>query len=177
MKTNLLAGFTTLITLGLGVGVASAADLPGLDDTYLGADLGFASIDSNAGTADLMDAKLRGGAFVYEDLLSLEGRIGLGINDDRLDAGADVEINHLYGVYGVAHYPVLDSADVYGLLGYSGLEAGVAGVDETYSGVSYGAGATVDVIENIEGYAEFTRYFDDQDVTVDSLSIGAKYNF
>lgn len=175
MKHSALYSAAALVALGIGT--ATAAELPGLDDTYVGADLGFSSVDSDAGSADLMDAKARAGAFVYEDVLALEGRVGLGLDDDRLDVGADVEINHLYGVYALAHYSVLDQASVYGLVGYSELEAGVNDTDASYSGLSYGAGATLDVLDNIEAYAEYTRYLDDRDVTIDALSLGAKYNF
>ncbi|WP_303906873.1 porin family protein [Thiohalomonas denitrificans] len=127
---------------------------------------------------------------------ALEGRLGTGLSDDSktyYESGYVVdlsfEVDSIIGVYGVGHLPVNDVFSVYGLAGYSRVDATVeatatdgfstASISESgdESGFSLGVGAEVNVGPNAALTLEYVSYLDESDFTVDALSAGLNFRF
>ena len=120
----------------------------------------------------------RYGHFV-SDYVAIEGRIGFGLQDDTVDAGAfdiDIEVDSLYGVYGVFHTSSSSDTNFYGVLGFTRgeLEGSAFGltVSEDDSGLSYGFGV------NIKWFnIEYMHYLDDDDWDATAISLGFTTEF
>ncbi|MCP4765389.1 MAG: porin family protein [Gammaproteobacteria bacterium] len=113
------------------------------------------------------------------DNISIEGRLGFGLEDDDIEVGPekiDIEIDKLYGIYGVLHSSGSNDTNVYGVVGYSKieLEATFLGVkfDGDDGGVSYGIGA------NYHGFnLEYMSYIREDDGDLSAISLGYRHMF
>jgi len=120
----------------------------------------------------------RYGQFV-SDNVAIEGRLGIGLQDDSIDVlgvDVDLEIDHLLGVYGVFHATSNSDTSVYGVLGFTQGELSVDVLGETFtdddSGLSYGFGV------NIQSFnIEYMMYLDEDDYEVSAISLGYIANF
>ena len=96
-----------------------------------------------------------------------------------MDAGAfdiDIEVDSLYGVYGVFHTSSSSDTNFYGVLGFTRgeLEGSAFGltVSEDDSGLSYGFGV------NIKWFnIEYMHYLDDDDWDATAISLGFTSEF
>jgi len=123
------------------------------------------------------------------DNFSIEGRLGIGLQDDTVNIGgiADVklEIDSVIGVYGVGHVNLNESSSIYGLLGLSRVEgtislpdfpsAGSESDDET--GLSFGVGADIGIGNNVALNIEYVQYLNKSDFDVSALAFGVKFGF
>ena len=108
------------------------------------------------------------------DNFAIEGRLGFGLQDDTIDVGPfdlDLEVNSLFGVYGVLQSSPSNGISVYGILGFSRveLEATALGVSvsDDDTGLSYGFGL------NLKGFnVEYMSYLDEDDYQISALSLG-----
>lgn len=139
--------------------------------TYAGVQYAIVEIDFD-GIGDVEPTALIGklGYFI-NDNIAIEGRLGTGLQDDDL-LGVDVEIDSIFGIYGVFHTSGESDTRFYGILGYTDAEAefdgpgGSAEGDE--SDISYGFGVNIGKV-NIE----YIIYIDDEDDTdATAISIG-----
>lgn len=120
----------------------------------------------------------RYGHFI-NDNVAIEGRIGFGLQDDTVDAGAfdiDIEVDSLYGIYGVFHTSSNSDTNFYGVLGFTKgeIEGSAFGltVSEDDSGLSYGFGV------NIKWFSiEYMSYLDDDDWDATAISLGFTTEF
>jgi outer membrane immunogenic protein len=111
--------------------------------------------------------------------VSIEGRLGFGLQDDEIDVGpfdVEIEVDKFYGVYGVFHTSGSEDTDVYGVLGFikGELESTVFGetFDGDDSGLSYGIGA------NFRGFnIEYMSYLDEDEFDVTAISLGYRRIF
>ncbi len=143
----------------------------------------------------------RAGSYIDENI-SLEARFGLGISDDTLSAsGTDpdlgnysaslgFEINTLLGAYLQANSELPGNLSVYGLLGFSRINATVTGTisssvygtanasaDDTETGLSYGGGVNVAIAPNTALSIEYMSYLDKSDFDVTSFNLGIMYKY
>lgn len=54
---------------------------------------------------------------------ALEGRLGLGLQDDDLVTNRSVEIDGLLGIYGAGHFNLSGTSSIYGLIGFTRVKA------------------------------------------------------
>ena len=85
--------------------------------------------------------------------------------------GADLD--HLAGAYAKGIIPVAPNFRLYGLAGFSEVEIS----DNRESGLSYGAGAEMDIANNVSIGADYMRYLDESAYDFDAASVGLRYRF
>ena len=148
-------------------------------DTYGGLQYALVTYDED-GIDEVEPTALVGrfGKFVSENV-AIEGRLGFGLSDDSVDVGpfdVDVEVEYLFGFYGVFHTNSNSDTSVYGVLGFTQgeLEGSAMGitVSEDDSGLSYGFGI------NIKSFTiEYMSYIDEDDYDVTAISLGFATEF
>ena len=171
-KPNLsqLTFATALATLALLVfsTFAPKADAGG----YMGAS--YSQIDLD-GLTDHTGITVHGG-YNFNEVIAIEGRYLVNSSDENYH-GANVEIDHLYGIYLIGTLPVTDSIGVYAVFGHSEGEitASYYGYSESADdgSSSVGFGVKYDIVEAWTITAEYMEAFDD----VDQVSVGLKLNF
>lgn len=145
----------------------------------------------------------------FNERLSLEGDLATGIDDGEFDynvdedefnlddnddgdfndiiaASGDIGLNYLLGVYGKASFPLTDSLEVHGRLGYayvdldatvvtpSGVELGT--VEDSEDGASIGGGLTYSLSERWSLRGDATYYaFDNTDTFGAGVTLGYKF--
>ncbi len=174
-----------LLVLGLSAFSVSAEEKEefyvGLDAYYLLNSLG----NSATGKAefDLAGAGFRAGMYI-EPQLGLELYAAQGVNEAE-DIGIDINVESIAGILGRFESPEAENGGkLYILLGYgmSELEmkrsASSLADRELYHGFVYGGGAEFRLGEtnsfiNIQGL----RYYDEDDISLDGVSLGLRYGF
>jgi len=166
--------------------VASASAIAdNTNKTYFGAQYAIGTY-SEDGFDDVNPTALVGRFGKYfNDNFALEGRLGIGIQDDSINIfGTDVtlEIDTILGIYGIGHFNLNETSSVYGLLGLTRAEATVSASgfgsdsdDET--GLSFGVGADIGVSETVALNIEYTQYLNKSDFDFSALSFGAVFSF
>lgn len=143
-------------------------------DTYGGVQYSLVTYDEE-GFDDVEPVALVGkfGRFI-NDSVAVEGRIGIGIQDDEVEVlgfDVDVDVETLFGVYGVFHSDTRKDAVFYGVIGITRgeLELSFFGFEESgdESGLSYGFGANFGHF-NIE----YMSYLDEDDFEATAIGIG-----
>ncbi|XUO83482.1 porin family protein [Halomonas sp. KM007] len=169
MKTSVLSLASAALLVGAGTFAASAQAQQSFQypQGYVGGDAMFWSLDPDRGSSrDDVGLRLRGGA-QFNEFFALEGHLGTGGSD------GNVELDYLAGVYAKGILPVSPDVRLYGL-------AGVTEVDfdrDRESGFSYGAGAEVDIADNLALGADYMRYLDESAYDFDAASVGLRYRF
>jgi outer membrane immunogenic protein len=142
---------------------------------YGGLQYAFVNIDLG-GIGDVDPTALVGKlGYFFNDNIAIEGRLGTGLQDDDI-LGVDVEINSLFGVYGVFQTSSSSETTFYGVLGYTDVEAEFSGpggsAEGDESSFSFGFGA------NIKGFnIEYMSYIDEDDTEATAVSIGYVIRF
>lgn len=129
----------------------------------------------------------------FNQYVSIEGRLGIGLSDDTVTASdgvttasASVEVDTLIGLYGVGRLPLGKSSSVYGLVGFTQVDAtastattgfGSASVSDDESDLSYGVGADIGIRYNLWVNVEYVQYLDKSDVEVSAIAIGMRFGF
>ena len=119
------------------------------------------------------------------DSFSIEGRLGIGLSDDTrniLGIDGTLEIDNLYGVYGVGHVSVSDRSSVYGLICYTRAEATVSapGFDsssKSETSISYGRGAKFGFSKSASLNVEYIQYLSKSDFDLNAILVGATFEF
>ena len=146
-------------------------------DSYFGLQYALVTYDED-GFPDAQPTALvlRYGQFVNNSI-SVEGRLGIGLQDDTvnfLNTDVDIEVDSVFGVYGLFHAGSSDNVALYGVLGFTKgkLTASIPGdsISESDSGLSFGVGVDIQSF-NIE----YMLYLDEDFYSVSALSLG--YNF
>lgn len=134
---------------------------------YLGGDAMFWQLDRDNGPdRDSVGLRLRGGVQL-NDYLALEGHLGGGGSD----GGA--ELDYLVGGYAKGILPLADEVRLYGLAGFTEVDFDI----DRASGFSYGAGAEVDLTQQLSLGADYVRYLDKSRYNFDAASVGLRYRF
>ena len=171
-RTALLAA--TLIT-------SSAAIAEG---TYIGAGYHIGTYDeSGFPKANPDGIKLEVGKYIAENV-AIEGHLLFGAGSDTVTfLGTDVELKlkNALSVFIKGDLPLSESANVYGLLGFTKgkLEASALGttVSENDSGLSYGIGAEAGFGSNIYFSGEYIFYISESDYDYTGFNIGLHKKF
>jgi len=189
-----------LLSLTWIINTASASE----EDNYFG--IQYSSVtyeDTSLGeTLEFKPGALvaRMGTFV-NDYLAIDGRLGFGLSDDSasmsgtapplgdFSASFGYDIKNLFGIYALGNFPLTSRLDIYGLIGYSSIDAGVK-VDltsgsfggsvaggETENGLSYGFGARIGIGNNASLNLEYMSYLDKDEFVVESLNAGVLFNY
>ena len=156
-------------------------------DGFVGAQYAMATYsESGVPDFDVSALVIRGGYF-FNKYFSLEGRLGFGIGDDTQNVfGIDInlELDNMYGIYGVGHIPLNQTVDLYGVIGFTNAEASAEAVGipgATASGdesdLSFGIGADFLVSKNISLNLEYMAYLSKDVFDLSALGFGINYNF
>ncbi|MCP1727417.1 opacity protein-like surface antigen [Natronospira proteinivora] len=122
----------------------------------------------------------------FANQVAIEGRLGLGLSDDtvRIDdfglaVDVDMELDRLFGVYAVGHFPLGQSASIYGLFGFTDAKATFStngfSDSDTDSGFSYGFGVDIYSSDQFGLNIEYTQYLDESGYDLSALSLGVKF--
>lgn len=160
---------------------ATAAEL----DFYAGG--GVAVLDADALSYNAVYGRF--GAFFNENI-SAEARLGLGIGDDTA-GGIKSELDNYYGVYVRGGLPVTEVFYPYAILGFTKGKVSFSYPSEEYLGgtipggsgsnsesdLSYGIGADFKITETLKINAEYISYFDKDAAELAGFSVGVAYSF
>lgn len=162
-----------------GLVVASA----GLSaEPYLGANLAMLDV----GEADLKAVYLRGG-FAFNENISAEVRLGMGVGDDTYNAGPfdyKTELENAVGAYLRGGIAISDAFAPYVVIGYTRAETkesyrGFVSGSDSYSenDLSYGVGADLAINKGLKINFEFMQYLNKDDFEADGSAIGVAKHF
>lgn len=130
--------------------------------------------------------------YYFRPGFSVEGRLGVGLEDDTQflkefglnGLNAKFELDSILGVYGTAHFNLLDAVSLYGLLGVTRVEATAsvpgfpeAGSTDEKSGFSYGFGADFSATKSLLVNIEYMRYLEKTNYDLDVLGAGVSFLF
>lgn len=143
----------------------------------------------------------RMGSFINR-YLAIEARFGFGLSDDAITTSGNstllgaysgnigYDIKNLFAVYAVGNLSVTDRFDLYGLLGYSSVDADISfglttakyGVsslsgNDTENGLSYGFGAAIEIMKNRSLNIEYISYLDKDEFTLGGVNLGVLFNY
>jgi hypothetical protein len=116
---------------------------------------------------------------------SLEGRLGIGLQDDTVNVfGVDVtmELDSLIGVYGLGHINITETSSVYGLIGFTQAEAtlsapGFGSESDDESDLSLGIGADIGIGNAASVNIEYAQYLSKSDFDFTAISFGVNFYF
>ena len=167
------------LLIGIVFLVGSPVYAAGQGTNYAGVQYAVVTYDEE-GIDDVEPTALVGriGHFV-NDNVAIEGRIGVGLQDDEVEVDlgifgtvdVEVEVEHLFGIYAAIHSSSSSDISVYGIIGYTQgeLEASAGGFDasEDDSGLSYGLGLNI-----YKFNIEYMSYLDEDEFEVTAISLG-----
>ena len=139
--------------------------------------------DNTTSSADPKALQFKFGSWINKDeTLGGELRLGLGIDEDDLGRGTDVEIDRYYGAYFRGQFPNTLPVRPYGLIGLTRMETtenfpGGGSTGENYSGLSIGLGADVSLTDVVFVSVEYMRAVDSGGDEVTNLSLGLNGRF
>lgn len=171
------------VTLALAISVTSMTTVAdNTDKSYARVQYAAASYDvDNLGEAN--PTVLVGGFGKYfGSIFALEGRLGLGLEDDTIATNRSVVIDNLLGIYGVGHFNLGETSSLYGLIGYTRATvtnsvAGFQAASIYDSGLSLGAGADIGISKNVALNVEYIQYLDSSTYNFSAISLGAVFSF
>lgn len=164
---NKTAMFKTL----LAASIVSASCAASAADMYAGG--GVAVLEADELTFNAVYGRF--GAFFNENI-SAEARLGLGVGDDTLD-GAKHELDNYYGAYVRGGIPAGETFYPYAILGYTkGKVSAAGGGSVSDSDLSYGVGADFKITETLKINAEYLTYID-KDAELTGFSAGVAFSF
>lgn len=108
---------------------------------------------------------------------AVEGRLGLGIDDD-----AGVDLDHFFGIYARGILPLADIFSIYGLVGFtagkvSGTRPGGGSFSDSDTDVSYGFGADLSIGRGLAINFEWAKLFEGSGYEVEATSVGIVYRY
>ncbi|HRH21177.1 MAG TPA: porin family protein [Brevundimonas sp.] len=156
--------FTTVVAVAATIAVPAAAQSLTSPSWY--GSVGYSNLSSDDTDVSLDALTGRVGAR-FSPYFGAEGELSVGLGDETLVPGVDVQLNHDAAVYGVASYPIAQNIEVFGRLGYGTTEMEASGLGTTATEHSdswnYGVGANY-LFDGVNGVrADYTRrdYQDD----------------
>ncbi|EKF75869.1 hypothetical protein A11A3_00205 [Alcanivorax hongdengensis A-11-3] len=152
---------------------------------------GFAGLDfvssnvepDDGGSADPSALQFKFGSWINRDeTLGGEVRLGLGVGDDHLRSGVDVEIDRSYGAYFRGQFPNTLPVRPYGLIGITRVEttqdyAGGGSKGENYNDLSLGLGADITLTNQVFVSVEYMRVVDHGGDQISNLAVGLNGRF
>jgi len=145
----------------------------GYSYTTADASVGIISADDNLNTLALI------AGYKVNEYIAVEGRYSMSNTGNMF---SDFDTNYdTWAVYAKPMYPVTEELDVYALVGYAKSDF----IDND-GGFSYGAGASYEVLENVEFFVDYTVLADntiavvtgnDVDMKISAWTAGVNYKF
>lgn len=185
MKIHLVLALTGSLMASPALSAQAGSPYAGLQlSTFTYDEKGFEELEPTGGTLQL--------GYRVSGAFSVEGRLGTGLDDGEIEmtyegvpVDVSFELDSLMGVYGLGHLPISDTSSVYGLIGWTRVEATTTASaggytvsdDGTESGLSYGIGAEVGLNDRAALRLEYTSYLDEDDFTFTGISVGARVSF
>jgi opacity protein-like surface antigen len=145
-------------------------------DWYVGGQ--YSQVEYSESSADL-DFTTVGVIAGYElnNAVAIEARYGQGQGDDDI-AGTNIEVDSVYGLYGVFSLPNETNLEPYVVLGYTEGKLKAKGFgSDSENDFSYGAGVSFKLAESLTIRAEYMRLLSGDDYDFDALSASLVYNF
>ena len=122
--------------------------------------------------------------YEFADNFGLEIQYGVGIDDDKNSLDQKIEVDAQGAAFlRISSGSAYNNVRLYLLAGYSQTELSVDGADPAdankYDGFAWGLGAEefLQSIPNLAFVAEYYRYYNRQEVTIDAISLGFRYKF
>lgn len=166
---------TAMFKTLLAASIVSASFSASAAELYAGGS--FAVLDSEDVTLNAIYGRF--GASFNENI-SAEARLGLGVGDDDL-YGAKAELDNFYGVYVRGGIPAGEFFYPYAVLGFTKGKASLSAegfsISESESDLSYGVGADFKVSESLKVNAEYVSYLDKDELELNGFSIGVSFSF
>lgn len=158
------------------------AEAPSLVSAYyVGASVAKANVDGQNNNVIVKNAhplavvgKL---GYNFSENIAAEGRAGIGVKKDAVNALATSEIKQILGVYLKPNIDVIDNVNLFGLLGYTNVKQGINNDTLTTNGLSYGAGIGYQLTDSWEIVADAVYYGKKDTESIDAYSFGLNYNF
>lgn len=121
----------------------------------------------------------------FNEILSAEFRLGLGIGDDSIGfmgRDVDVDLKNMFGAYVRAGLPVTDVFYPYAVIGYTRGEveyslSGFGSDSDAESDVSFGVGSDFSLGQQMTINVEYMNYLDKNGVEIDGFSVGFAKSF
>ncbi|MBB3045792.1 hypothetical protein FHR99_000028 [Litorivivens lipolytica] len=137
----------------------------------------YGLVETEVGSVDFDTPTLNlafGGKF--NPNFALEGRLGFGVDDDT-ENGVEVEIDNFMAIYAKPMLPVSDVITLYGLLGLAETEIDTNFGNEDDDDISYGLGISARLNNGIDLFGEYVSLYDDDDVEISGINLGASMRF
>lgn len=124
--------------------------------------------------------------FGYElaENFALEIQYGMGMDDDENSLEQKIKVDSQGAAFlRIGSGSAYNNVRLYLLAGYSQTELSVDGADPTdddkYDGFAWGVGAEefLQSVPNLAFVAEYYRYYNRNEVTIDAISLGFRYKF
>jgi len=169
---------------------------------YVGIAYGYEKIkiDRESGGSSLLDEKFGSvmidAGYKFNPYIAIEGRYWFGLSSSndlgwRSGLNSDVTID-AWGIYAKPMYPVTTEFDIYGLVGYSGVDAtydpsnGGSITSDTVNGFSWGVGGAYSFSDKWSLFVDYTSIIDSEDGNLDAINsedsldtvnVGVNYKF
>jgi outer membrane immunogenic protein len=119
--------------------------------------------------------------YQYSDMISGEVRYSRGVRDDSF-SGVQVDLDHMYGIYGKVNLLTDVDFSPYAILGYTqgeatGFLAGAASASQKEHGVSYGVGVDLCRDQPVCMQVEYMSYVDKDNFQASGMLVGLKVRF
>ena len=144
-------------------------------DSYMGVGYLHNNVEIGSANASPASVMFKYGTF-WSDSFSVEGRLAIAILDDSI-SGLDVEVEQLFGVYGVYNFAAGRNINPYLMLGYTDGDLNVASLESSRSGASYGAGADFKLDDWSVINIDYTRYLNEDGIQISGINLGYTVNF
>lgn len=158
-------------------GLIAASASAQQSQTQLYGSASYGLLETEVGSVDFDTPTLNlafGGKF--NPNFALEGRLGFGVDDDT-ENGVKVEIDNFMAIYAKPMLPVSDVITLYGLLGLAETEIDTNFGNEDDDDISYGVGLSARLNNGIDLFGEYVSLYDDDDVEISGINLGASMRF
>lgn len=147
---------------------------------YVGIAAAQASFDGAVAAGRLENGKPIGmigkvGYNLYENF-GVEARVGIGVKKDTIN-GVDNKWKSVGGVYVKPQLPLGSSVNLFGLLGYGIAKQEIGNSSLTSKGLSYGLGASYNLMENWSVGIDAVRYATEDKADSNAYAVGVDYKF
>jgi len=111
----------------------------------------------------------------FDEFIAAEVQFGIG-GTDAAATGGPVKMDHTLGLFIKGVLP-MNRLQVKGLIGYSASQFEIAAAQSSFSSVSFGIGAELNVWRDAYVNADYIKYISTTNNDMDAISIGAGYRF
>ncbi len=147
--------------------------------SYVG--VGYAALDYEISGAEFSTpAMIINGGYKFNPYFALEGRLGLGLDDDTI-GGLTAEIDNYFGGFVRVGYPVHQLLNPYAMLGYGQSKVSISNasastsISDDDSDFAYGIGASIGFSDSVFAKIEYMNYYDENPGTGDVKGSGVTF--